>query len=106
MVTKFVGKVTKFVAKSPKWSPSRQNGRQARRQRQGSRNGRCPLLHTYPCKTPSPTIRLAGRNATILLCNNIITMLRVLSFVDSEEKKREEYAFLPCRKFDADLQCW
>ncbi|GBN76298.1 hypothetical protein AVEN_57233-1 [Araneus ventricosus] len=40
--------------------------------RAGVQAGRCPSLHAYPCKTPSPTIRLARQEATFHLCNNIV----------------------------------
>ncbi|GBN84636.1 hypothetical protein AVEN_209007-1 [Araneus ventricosus] len=42
-------------------SPSRQNARQGL----ASRNGRCPSLHAYPCKTPTPTIRLTMQESDI-----------------------------------------
>ncbi|GBL82749.1 hypothetical protein AVEN_106296-1 [Araneus ventricosus] len=42
-------------------SPSRQNGHQG----QESRNGRYPSLHAYPCKTPSPTMRLARQESDV-----------------------------------------
>ncbi|GBN52073.1 hypothetical protein AVEN_106981-1 [Araneus ventricosus] len=45
--------------------PSLQNGHQARCQGQGSQNGLCPLLHAYPCKTPSQIIRLARQESDI-----------------------------------------
>ncbi|GBN65786.1 hypothetical protein AVEN_223711-1 [Araneus ventricosus] len=42
-------------------SSSRQNGRQG----QGPRARLCPSLHTYPCKTPFPTIRPARQESDI-----------------------------------------
>ncbi|GBN55048.1 hypothetical protein AVEN_161786-1 [Araneus ventricosus] len=51
--------------RSPNLSPSSQNDSQVRPQGQGSRKGRCPSLHTYPCKTPFPTVRLARQESDI-----------------------------------------
>ncbi|GBN45127.1 hypothetical protein AVEN_4831-2-1, partial [Araneus ventricosus] len=46
-------------------SPRSPDSRQVRREGQGSRNDRCPFLHAYPGKTPSPTIRLTRQESDI-----------------------------------------
>ncbi|GBL92959.1 hypothetical protein AVEN_54608-1 [Araneus ventricosus] len=52
---------------------SHQNGREG----QGSRNGRCPSLHTYPCQTPSPTIRLARQESDITFLQHYSPLQRL-----------------------------
>ncbi|GBO09467.1 hypothetical protein AVEN_172860-1 [Araneus ventricosus] len=56
--------------RSPNFWPSRQVP--------GSRKGRCLSLHTYPCKTPSPTIRLSRPES------DITSLQQYCMFLDSE----------------------
>ncbi|GBN18038.1 hypothetical protein AVEN_163677-1 [Araneus ventricosus] len=74
-------------------SPSRQSGRQG----EGSRNVRCPSLHTYPCKTPSPTIKRHYIFATVckFFINNDMKPLDFKSGRKQEtDKEKDENVIL------------